>query len=83
MALGELGDARACGLLIPMLKSGDPSLAFHAARALGKIGCSEALPMLLDFLDGIKDSPIAGAERTSVEEAVRSLQLTNIKNPVS
>jgi HEAT repeat protein len=80
MALGDLGDTRACKLLIPMLKSGDPSLAGHAARALGKIGCSQALPILVEFLDGIKDSPIAGAERANVEEALRLLQLNNIKD---
>jgi HEAT repeat protein len=83
MALGDLGDSRACGALIPMLKSGDLSLAFHAAKAVGKIGCSEALPILLDFLDGIKDSPIAGAERANVEEALRLLQLRNIKKSLS
>jgi HEAT repeat protein len=74
IALGDLGDTRACALLIPMLKSGDYSLAHHAARALGKIGCVEAIPTLVGFLDGLKDSPIAGAERTVVEEALRMLQ---------
>ncbi len=80
MALGDLGDTRACELLVPMLKSGDHSLAFHAAKALGNIGCNQALPILLNFLDGIKDSPIAGAERANVEEALRLLRLKNIKN---
>jgi HEAT repeat protein len=75
-----LGDIRACESLIQMLKSGDPSLGFHAARALGQIGCSQALPMLVEFLDSIKDSPIAGTERANVEEALRLLRLTNIKN---
>jgi HEAT repeat protein len=80
MALGDLGDTRACELLVPMLKSGDHSLAFHAAKALGNIGCNQALPILLDFLGSIKDSPIAGAERATVEEALRLLRLKNIKN---
>jgi hypothetical protein len=31
-------------------------------------------------LDGIQDSPIAGAERANVEEALRLLRLKNIKN---
>jgi HEAT repeat protein len=80
MALGDLGDTRACELLVPMLKSGDHSLGFHAAKALGNIGCNQALPILLDFSGSIKDSPIAGAERATVEEALRLLRLKNIKN---
>jgi HEAT repeat protein len=80
MALGNLGDTRACELLVPMLKSGDHSLAFHAAKALGNIGCNQVLPTILSYLDGIKDSPIAGAYRANVEEALRLLRLKNIKN---
>jgi hypothetical protein len=63
-----------------MLKSGDHNLAFHAARALGKIGCNQAMPILANFSAGIKDSPIAGAERANFEEALRPLQLKNGRN---
>jgi HEAT repeat protein len=72
MALEDLGDARACALLIPMRKSGDYGLAHHAATALGNIGYEEALPNLLEFLEGIEGSPIAGASRTVIEEALRT-----------
>ena len=47
MALGELGDPRACELLIPMLKTGDDSRTYHAATALAKLGCCDALPALI------------------------------------
>jgi HEAT repeat protein len=73
IALGELGDTRACTLLVPMLKSEDYSRSLHAATALAKIGCVDSIPALLDFRDRIPSSPIAGAFKTTVEEALRML----------
>jgi len=77
MALGDLGDTRACALLVPMLKSGDYSLVVHAATALGKIGCSDSIPFMLEVRDSFPRSPIAGAFRTTIEEALRMLQRTD------
>jgi HEAT repeat protein len=76
MALGEVGDPRACELLIPMLQSGDNSLTFHAATALGKLGCCHALPALIQLRDrmAVSDSPVSGAHRATVEAVIQKLQ---------
>jgi HEAT repeat protein len=74
MALGELGDPRACELLIPMLKSGDGSVTVHAATALGKIGCTRALPSLIQLRDlmTVSDSALSRAHRVVVEGQFRN-----------
>ena len=76
MALGELGDPRACELLVPMLRSGDEGVAVHAATALGKIGCPQALPSLIQLRDrmAVSDSPVAKAHRVTVEGVIQKLQ---------
>jgi HEAT repeat protein len=76
LALGELGDPRACELLTPMLKSEDSSLTFHAATALGKLGCCHALPELIHLRDrlALSDSPVSGAHRATVEAVIQKLR---------
>jgi len=76
MAMGELGDARACELLIPMLGSGDLSTSIHAAIAIGNLGCHDALPSLIRLRDGMTatDCPVSRAHVGAVEEAIRKLQ---------
>ena len=76
MALGELGDPRACELLIPMLKSKDEGLAVHAATALGQIGYHQALPSLIQLRDRMaaSDSPVLKAHRATVERVIQRLQ---------
>lgn len=76
MALGELGDPRACDLLIPMLKSEDDGLTVHAATALGKIGCQRALPLLIQLNKrmAVSDSPVLRAHRAWVEAAIQKLR---------
>jgi HEAT repeat protein len=76
MALGELGDPRACEFLIPMLSSADYGLTFHAATALGKIGCRDALPSLMQLRDRIaaSDSPVSKAHRVTIEGVIQKLQ---------
>lgn len=76
MALGELGDPRACDLLIPMLKSRDEGDAIHAATALGKIGCHRALPLVIQLRDRMakSDSPVLKAHRVTVEGVIQKLQ---------
>lgn len=76
MALGELGDPRACELLIPMLKSEDNNSALHAATALGKIGCHDALPLLIQLRDRMaaSDSSVLKAHRLTVEGVIQRLQ---------
>jgi len=76
IALGELGDPRACELLIPMLKSEDDGVTVHAATALGKIGCHGALPLLIQLGDRMatSDSPVSRAHRVTVEEVIQKLQ---------
>jgi HEAT repeat protein len=74
MALGELGCARACEILISMLKSEDYSLRYHAVTALGKIGCSNAIPALKELLDRITDSPLSAVEEVAIEATIKMLQ---------
>jgi len=76
MALGELGDARACELLVPMLKSGDDSVTVHAATALGKIGCHSAIPSLIQLRDrmAVSDSLVSKAHAVTVEGVIQKLQ---------
>jgi HEAT repeat protein len=76
MALGELGDPRACDLLIPMLKSEDDGLTIHAATALGKIGCQRALPLLIQLNKrmAVSDSPVLRAHGAGVEAAIQKLR---------
>ena len=74
MALGELGDSRACELLISMLKSEDYSLRFHATTALGKIGCSNAISALIELRDRQTDSLDLPGERVTVEATIKMLQ---------
>ena len=76
IALGELGDPRACELLIPMLKSEDDGVTVHAATALGKIGCHGALPLLIQLGDRMatSDSPVSRAHRVTVEAVIQKLQ---------
>jgi HEAT repeat protein len=76
MALGVLGDPRACDLLTKMLKSEDESSAIHAATALGKIGCHDALPLLTQLHERMttSDSPVSKANAGAVERAVQKLQ---------
>lgn len=85
MALGDLGDARACELLIPMLSSGDDGLAYHAATALGKIGCQDALPSLIQLRERLEasDSPISSVNRVAIEEIIGKLQQTKQRGQVS
>ena len=76
MALGELGDPRACELLIPMLKTGDNSRTYHAATALGKLWCRDALPALIQLRDqmSVSDSPVSGSHRATLEAVIQKLQ---------
>lgn len=75
MALGELGDRRACQMLKNILKGEDSSLRFHAATAIGKIGCIDALPVLVELRAQVtaSSSPLSGAETTSIDGAIRML----------
>ena len=76
MALGELGDPRACELLIPMLESGDDNSALNAATALGKIGCHDALPVLIQLRDRMaaSDSSVLKVHNVTVEGVIQRLQ---------
>lgn len=76
MALGELGDPRACELIITMLESGDDTLTFHAATALGKLGCYGALPALIQLRDRmvVSDSPVSRTNRATVEDVIQKLR---------
>jgi HEAT repeat protein len=76
MALGELGDPRACELLIPMLKTGDDSRTYHVATALGKLGCCDALPALIELRDqmSVSDSPVSAANGATVETVIQKLR---------
>ncbi len=74
IALGDLGDARACGLLIPMLRSRDPSLLYHAVTALGRIGCSDAIPALIELRGRNGNAVFEAAVKASVEEALRMIR---------
>lgn len=74
VALGELGDMRACERLILMLASEDEALAFHAATALGRIGCPNAVPALIKLCDRIAPSPVSAAIKTAVRAAIDKLE---------
>jgi HEAT repeat protein len=71
VALGELGDKRACEVLVSLLKSSDPSLCSHAATALGKIGCPSCLQALAELCDRPGVSSIV---RNSAEQAIKDIQ---------
>jgi len=76
MALGELGDVRACELLKDMLNHKDSSLRFHAATAIGKIGCADAMAALVELRAQLaaSSSPLSGAEMTSIDATIRMLE---------
>jgi len=74
MVLGELGDAGACEHLIPMLKGHDPSLLSHAVTAIGKIGCSDAIPALIELRSRMTDDSTSTFRRTTVEATIEMLQ---------
>jgi HEAT repeat protein len=59
-----------------LLKNRDEGVAIHAATALGKIGCRQALPSLIQLRDriAISDSPVLKAHSVSVEGAIQKLQ---------
>jgi hypothetical protein len=63
-------------LLIPMLKSGDDNLTFHAATALGKLGCCHALPALSQLRDrmAVSVSPVSAAHRATAEAVIQKLR---------
>lgn len=65
MALGDLGDRRACRPLLRILREGDGSARLWAARSLGSIGCEEALPALLEIRDSIDEKSLLGAHSIS------------------
>jgi HEAT repeat protein len=74
VALGNLGDRRACELLIPMLGDGDYSLRTCAAEALGKLGCTEAVPDLVHLRDTLGEDAVQLAQKATVENALRQIQ---------
>jgi HEAT repeat protein len=55
--LGTLGDRRAIPHLIPQLNSNNPISRAESARALGKLGATEAIPAMLNLL---KDDELFG-----------------------
>jgi HEAT repeat protein len=73
MALGELGDPRGCALLVPILRTGDHSASSHAATALGKLGCLEAIPVLAELL-GTGDGPLLQLQKNAYEAALKEIE---------
>jgi HEAT repeat protein len=81
MALGELRDARACKPLILALEEDDLSLAIHAATALAKLGCPDAIPALIGLRDRQSESPVWQAHRAAVDAAIEMLQRQTMLPP--
>lgn len=56
LALAEMPDDEAAGLLLPALDDPDAEVSGHAGLALGRRGHSEAVPVLMGMIvDGIRD----------------------------
>jgi len=80
VALGNLGDRRACELLIPMLRDDNYSLRIHAAEALGKLGCREAVPDLVRLRDTLGEDPVQMAHKAILENALRQIHQPSVQS---
>jgi HEAT repeat protein/Na+/melibiose symporter-like transporter len=68
--LGELADARALKVLVPMLKSPRSLVRRAASRALGRLGEMDAVPALIEAVGAVDDPDL---RRTSLQ-ALRRLE---------
>jgi epoxyqueuosine reductase len=66
VALGNLGDPVAVPALIHALHDPEPLVRGHAAWALGRIGCTDALSALEDALNAERDEQVLAEIRCAL-----------------